>query len=66
MIRLHHLEYSRSFRILWALEELEQNYELVNYQRLPNLAAPDSLKKIHPLGKAPSSKTTAKSLPSRR
>ena len=53
MIRLHHLEYSRSFRILWALEELEQNYELVNYQRLPNLAAPDSLKKIHPLGKAP-------------
>lgn len=53
MIRLHHLEYSRSFRILWALEELGQNYELVNYQRQPNLAAPESLKKLHPLGKAP-------------
>lgn len=53
MLRLHHLEYSRSFRILWAMEELGLDYELVNYQRLPNLAAPDSLKKIHPLGKAP-------------
>lgn len=53
MLRLHHLEYSRSFRILWALEELGLDYQLVNYQRLPNLAAPASLKAIHPLGKAP-------------
>lgn len=53
MIKLHHLEYSRSFRILWALEELGLDYELINYQRGKDLAAPTSLKKIHPLGKAP-------------
>lgn len=53
MIKLHHLEYSRSFRILWALEELGLDYELINYQRGKDLAAPASLKKIHPLGKAP-------------
>ncbi len=53
MIKLHHLEYSRSFRILWALEELGADYQLVNYQRRKNLAAPAELKAIHPLGKAP-------------
>ncbi|ANF82841.1 glutathione S-transferase [Acinetobacter sp. NCu2D-2] len=50
---LHHLEQSRSFRILWALEELELDYELKFYKRLPSFAAPKSLKEIHPLGKAP-------------
>ena len=53
MITLHHLDRSRSMRILWALEELEIDYELKNYQRLPNLSAPPELKAVHPLGKAP-------------
>lgn len=53
MIKLHHLEYSRSFRILWALEELGLDYELVNYKRRKDLSAPAELKNIHPLGKAP-------------
>lgn len=50
---LHHLEQSRSFRILWALEELSLDYEIKYYKRLPNLSAPPELKQIHPLGKAP-------------
>lgn len=50
---LHHLEQSRSFRILWALEELGLDYEIKYYKRLPNLSAPPELKDIHPLGKAP-------------
>lgn len=53
MLTLHHLEYSRSFRILWALEELGVDYELKCYKRLPNMAAPKALKQIHSLGKAP-------------
>lgn len=50
---LHHLEQSRSFRILWALEELALDYEIKFYKRLPTFAAPPTLKQIHPLGKAP-------------
>lgn len=53
MITLHHLDQSRSFRILWALEELGLNYEIKFYHRQPNLSAPNELKLIHPLGKAP-------------
>ncbi len=53
MLTLHHLEQSRSFRILWALEELEQDYQIQYYKRLPTYAAPPELKQIHPLGKAP-------------
>jgi glutathione S-transferase len=54
MIRLHHLNQSRSLRILWLLEELGQPYELVSYQRdAKTHLAPDSLKDIHPLGKSP-------------
>ena len=54
MIEVHHLNNSRSQRILWALEELELPYEIVKYQRDPQTnLAPDSLKKIHPLGKSP-------------
>ncbi|TXJ10126.1 MAG: glutathione S-transferase [Acinetobacter sp.] len=53
MLTLHHLEHSRSFRILWALEELGIPYELKYYTRRPNMAAPKELKQIHPLGKAP-------------
>lgn len=54
MIRVHHLNDSRSQRILWLLEELEQPYELVKYQRdaKTNLAPPE-LEAVHPLGKSP-------------
>ena len=50
---LHHLEQSRSFRIMWALEELELDYEIKYYKRLPNYSAPPALIQVHPLGKAP-------------
>ena len=53
MITLHHLEQSRSLRILWALEELGVEYQVKYYKRLPNLSAPPELKAVHPLGKAP-------------
>lgn len=54
MLVVHHLEHSRSHRILWLLEELELDYELVTYQRDPKtLLAPPDLKAIHPLGKSP-------------
>lgn len=54
MIRLHHLENSRSQRILWLLEELELGYEIVEYKRDPETASgPESLKAVHPLGKSP-------------
>lgn len=53
MLVLHHLEQSRSFRILWALEELELDYKIQFYKRLANMSAPPELKQIHPLGKAP-------------
>ena len=54
MITLHHLNNSRSQRVLWLLEELGLKYELVPYQRDPvsNLAPPE-LKNVHPLGKSP-------------
>ncbi|MCG9493530.1 glutathione S-transferase [Acinetobacter pittii] len=53
-IILHHLNASRSFRILWLLEEINQPYELKRYFRdkTTNLA-PQELKNIHPLGKSP-------------
>ncbi|MFW1842719.1 glutathione S-transferase family protein [Acinetobacter pittii] len=53
-IILHHLNASRSFRILWLLEEINQPYELKSYFRdkTKNLA-PQELKNIHPLGKSP-------------
>lgn len=54
MITLHHLDQSRSFRILWLLEEIKQPYELKKYYRdsITHLA-PESLKAIHTLGKSP-------------
>jgi len=54
MITVHHLNNSRSQRILWLLEELGLPYEIVFYQRdaVTNLAPPE-LKAIHPLGKSP-------------
>ena len=53
MLTVHHLNQSRSQRVLWALEELEQPYQIIRYQREKTMLAPDSLKKIHPLGKSP-------------
>ncbi|MDG3084737.1 glutathione S-transferase family protein [Vibrio hannami] len=54
MITLHHLNKSRSKRIIWLLEELQVPYQVKAYQRVPetNLAPPE-LKEIHPLGKSP-------------
>ncbi|MBK5512128.1 glutathione S-transferase family protein [Pseudomonas sp. TH15] len=54
MITLHHLNASRSLRILWMLEEIGQPYTLIRYQRdAATHLAPPSLKDIHPLGKSP-------------
>ncbi|BCX71993.1 glutathione S-transferase [Acinetobacter bereziniae] len=53
MITLHHLDQSRSLRIIWALEELGLEYQIKHYKRLPTLAAPPELKAVHPLGKSP-------------
>ncbi len=53
MLHLHHLANSRSFRILWLLEELGVDYQLTCYDRNKAYRAPDSLKEIHPLGHAP-------------
>ncbi len=54
MITVHHLENSRSQRVLWLLEELGLEYEIVKYARdRKTMLAPPSLKKIHPLGKSP-------------
>ena len=54
MITVHHLNNSRSQRVLWLLEELRLPYEIQHYQRNPatNLAPPELLK-VHPLGKSP-------------
>jgi glutathione S-transferase len=53
-IVVHHLERSRSHRVLWLLEELEVEYGLERYERDPHtLRAPPELKKLHPLGKSP-------------
>ena len=54
MIVVHHLENSRSHRVLWLLEELGLAYELKLYKRDPKTSlAPPELKRVHPLGKAP-------------
>lgn len=54
MITVHHLEHSRSQRILWLLEELGVEYEIRHYGRDPETSlAPASLEAVHPLGKSP-------------
>ena len=53
MITVHHLENSRSQRVLWMLEELGLDYEVKLYKREPSMQAPDSLRAVHPLGKSP-------------
>jgi glutathione S-transferase len=54
MITVHHLDNSRSQRVLWLLEELGATYEIKHYQRDPQtMLAPESLRQVHPLGKSP-------------
>ncbi|HHX06519.1 MAG TPA: glutathione S-transferase [Pseudomonas sp.] len=54
MITVHHLNNSRSQRVLWMLEELAQPYEIKRYQRDPKtMLAPETLRNVHPLGKSP-------------
>lgn len=53
MITVHHLDNSRSQRVLWLLEELGVPYEITRYKRDKRLLAPPELKAVHPLGKSP-------------
>ena len=54
MIEVHHLNNSRSQRVLWMLEELGVEYTVVRYERDPKtMFAPPELKKVHPLGRSP-------------
>ena len=54
MIIVHHLNNSRSQRVLWLLEELGLAYEIKRYQRDPKtMLAPPALRAVHPLGKSP-------------
>lgn len=54
MIKVHHLNDSRSQRVLWLLEELGLDYEVIRYERDPaTRLAPPALVAVHPLGKSP-------------
>jgi glutathione S-transferase len=54
MLTVHHLNHSRSQRVLWLLEELEVPYEIKRYERdAATLLAPAALRQVHPLGKSP-------------
>lgn len=54
MLKIHHLENSRSQRVLWLLEELGAEYDVVRYERDKKTSlAPAALKAVHPLGKSP-------------
>ncbi|MDE2627054.1 MAG: glutathione S-transferase [Burkholderiales bacterium] len=54
MITVHHLNNSRSQRVLWLLEELGLPYEIRKYERDPKtMLAPAALRQVHPLGKSP-------------
>ena len=54
MITVHHLNNSRSQRVLWLLEELGVPYEIRKYERDPKtMLAPETLRQVHPLGKSP-------------
>jgi glutathione S-transferase len=54
MIKVHHLENSRSQRVLWLLEELGLAYEVIRYERdRKTMLAPLALRNVHPLGKSP-------------
>jgi glutathione S-transferase len=54
MIRVHHLNNSRSQRVLWLLEETGTPYEVMRYERdKKTMLAPKELRRVHPLGKSP-------------
>jgi glutathione S-transferase len=53
VITIYHLDTSRSERIVWLMEELDLEYKLELFQRNDNGSAPDALREIHALGKAP-------------
>jgi len=54
MIEVHHLNNSRSQRVLWMLEEIGAEYRVVRYERDPKtMLAPPELKQVHPLGRSP-------------
>jgi glutathione S-transferase len=54
MIKVHHLNRSRSLRIIWLLEEIGTDYEVIRHERDPETSlAPPELRAIHPLGKSP-------------
>ena len=60
MILVHHLENSRSQRVLWLLEELGLPYEIRRYERhKATMLAPPELRQVHPLGKSPVIEDTA-------
>lgn len=52
-IKVHHLNYSRSLRILWLLEELELEYSIESWERDGNFRAPIEAARVHPLGRFP-------------
>jgi glutathione S-transferase len=53
MITVHHLDHSRSQRVLWLLEELDVPYDIKFYKRDRGMLAPPELRQVHPLGKSP-------------
>ncbi len=54
MLKIHHLRIGRSIFTVWLMEELEIDYEVIEYLRNPEtMLAPPELKNIHPLGKSP-------------
>ena len=53
MITVHHLNNSRSQRVLWLLEELGVSHQVKHYQRGPDMRAPAELRQVHALGKSP-------------
>jgi len=54
MVTVHHLNNSRSQRVLWLLEELGVEYDVKRYERDPaTMLAPPALRAVHPLGKSP-------------
>ena len=65
-LTVHHLDNSRSQRVLWLLEELGLPYEIVHYRRDPKtMLAPPSLRQVHALGNRRSSPTATRRSPSR-
>ncbi|MEM6532943.1 MAG: glutathione S-transferase [Myxococcota bacterium] len=53
MITVHHLNVSRSFSIVWLLEELGVEYEITHHKRTKGFRSPPALREVHPLGKSP-------------